>query len=329
MISHACCSRITNTIAFLACCIVAGVAHAADSSYPSRPIRFVVPFSPGGGSDAIARIFAPRLSDAMGQNWVVDNRPGAAGNLASELVARANPDGYTVLLVLDTMLTANPSLYKMSFNVEKDLKPIVILAAGDQIIVVHPDVPTRTLKEFVALAKQKPGQLRHGSGGVGSSNHLAAELFKKVAGINVVHVPYKGAGPSLTALLGGEIQMNISSVASSIGYIKAGRLRALARTGTKRSKSMPELPTVAESGYPGFKALQWYGLAVPGATPKRIVERIRNASLEALRNPDVVAAMGRLGFEPEPSTIAGLAARIKKETATWAGVIKDARIRLR
>jgi tripartite-type tricarboxylate transporter receptor subunit TctC len=213
MTSRACRTRITNAIAFLVCCIVGGVAQAADSSYPSRPVRFVVPFSPGGGSDAIARMFAPRLSEAMGQNWVVDNRPGAAGNLASELVAHANPDGYTVLLVLDTMLTANPSLYKMSFNVEKDLRPFVILAAGDQIIVTHPNVPAKTLKEFVALAKQKPGQLRHGSGGVGSSNHLAAELFKKVSGINVVHIPYKGAGPSLTALLAGEIQMNISSVA--------------------------------------------------------------------------------------------------------------------
>ena len=329
MTSRACRTRITNAIAFLVCCIVGGVAQAADSSYPSRPIRFVVPFSPGGGSDAIARMFAPRLSEAMGQNWVVDNRPGAAGNLASELVAHANPDGYTVLLVLDTMLTANPSLYKMSFNVEKDLRPFVILAAGDQIIVTHPNVPAKTLKEFVALAKQKPGQLRHGSGGVGSSNHLAAELFKKVSGINVVHIPYKGAGPSLTALLAGEIQMNISSVASSIGYITAGRLRGLARTGTKRSKSLPELPTVAESGYPGFEALQWYGLAVPGATPKRVVERIREASLQAQKNPDVLSAMGRLGFEPEPSTIAGLAARIKKETAMWAGVIKDAGIRLR
>ncbi|MPZ47238.1 MAG: tripartite tricarboxylate transporter substrate binding protein [Betaproteobacteria bacterium] len=328
MTSRAVQSYIKYTIALLACCIVAGVAQAADSSYPSRPIRFVVPFAPGGGADATARIFAPRLSEAMGQNWIVDNRTGAGGNLASELVARANPDGYTVLLVLDTMLTANPSLYDMSFNVETDLQPIVILAATDQIIVVHPDVPAKTLQEFVALAKQKPGQLRHGSGGVGSSNHLAAELFKKVSGIDVVHVPYKGAGPSLTALLAGEIQMNISSPASSLAYIKAGRLRALARTGTKRSKSMPELPTVAESGYPGFKVLQWYGLAVPGATPKRIVERIHEASLEALKKPEVLAAMDRLGFEPEPSTIAGLAARIKKETAMWAGIIKDAGIRL-
>ena len=320
--------RTTITIGLLASCIAAGAAHPADSSYPTRPVRMVVPFAPGGGADATARIFAPKLSEAMGQNWIVDNRTGAGGNLAAELVARANPDGHTVLLVLDTMLTANPSLYDLSFNVAKDLHPVVILAATDQIVVVHPDVPARTLKEFVALAKQKPGQLRHGSGGVGSSNHLAAELLKKVSGIDVVHVPYKGAGPSLTGLLAGEIQMNVSSPASAIAFIQAGRLRALARTGSKRSKSMPDLPTVAESGYPGFQVLQWYGLAVPGATPQSIVVRIRDASVAALNSPDVLAAMNRLGFEPEPSTLDGMAARIKQETATWAAIIKDAGIRL-
>jgi tripartite-type tricarboxylate transporter receptor subunit TctC len=229
------------------------------------------------------------------------------------------------LLVLDTMLTANPTLYNTSF----ELQPIVILAATDQVVVINPDVPAKTLKEFVALAKRKPGQLRHGSGGVGSSNHLAAELLKKVTGIDVVHVPYKGAGPSLTALLSGEIQLNVSSTASSIGYIKSGRLRALASTGTKRSKARPDLPTVAESGYPGFQALQWYGLAVPGGTPKAVVERIRDASLEAQKDPNVLAGMARLGFEPEPSTVAGLVARLKKEKAQWAGIITEAGIKLR
>ena len=321
-------SCVTNAIAVLGFCIAAGVAQAADSAYPTRPVRLVVPFAPGGGVDATARIIAPKLSESMGQNWVVDNRTGAAGNIASEIVARANPDGQTVLLALDTQLSANPSLYDLPFNVEKDLQPVVILAATDQIVVVHPGVPAKTLKEFVALAKQKPGEFRHGSGGVGSSNHLAGELLKKVTGIDIVHVPYRGAGPSIAGILAGEIQMNISSPASTIGFIKAGRLRALARTGAKRTKSMPELPTVAESGYPGFEAIQWYGLVVPGATPKSIVARIRDESLKALQNPDVLAAMDRLGLEPEPTTLEGLVARIKKETATWAGIIKDAGIRL-
>jgi len=321
-------SCITNAIALLGFCIAAGVAQAADSAYPTRPVRLVVPFSPGGGVDATARIIAPKLSESMGQHWVVDNRAGAGGNLASEIVARANPDGHTVLLALDTQLTANPILYKLPFSVEKDLQPVVILAVSDQIVVVHPGVAAKTLKEFIALAKQKPGAFRHGSGGMGSSNHLAAELFKKVTGIDILHVPYKGAGPSIAAILAGDIQMNISSTASTIGFIKAGRLRALASTGAKRGKALPELPTVAESGYPGFEAIQWYALVVPGATPKSIVARIHKDSLKALQHADVQASMERLGLQQEPTTPEELVARIKKETATWAAIIKDAGIRL-
>ena len=321
-------SSITNAIALLGICVAAGVAHAADSAYPTRPVRLVVPFSPGGGVDATARIIAPKLSESMGQHWVVDNRAGAGGNLASEIVARANPDGHSVLLALDTMLTANPLLYKLPFDVQKDLQPVVILAVSDQILVVHPGVAAQTLKEFVALAKQKPGDFRHGSGGMASSNHLAAELFKKVAGIDIVHVPYKGAGPSITAILAGDIQMNISSTASTIGFIKAGRLRALASTGARRGNALPELPTIAESGYPGFEAIQWYALVVPGGTPKSIVARIHKDSVKALENAEVRASMERLGLQQDPSTPEALAARIKKETAKWSAIIKDAGIRI-
>lgn len=319
---------ITNAIALLGFCIAAGVAQAAESAYPTRPVRLVVPFAPGGGVDATARIIAPKLSESMGQNWVVDNRTGAAGNIASEIVARANPDGHTVLLALDTQLTANPNLYSLPFSVEKDLQPVVILAVSDQMVVVHPGVPARTLKEFVALVKGKPGVFRHGSAGVGSSNHLAAELFKKVTGIDMVHVPYKGAGPAIAAILAGEIQMNVSSTASTIGHIQAGRVRALASTGLKRSPSLPEVPTVAESGYPGFEAIQWYGLVVPGATPKSIVARIHKDSLKALQSADVRASMERLGLQQEPTTPEELVARIRKETAKWAAIIKEAGIRV-
>ena len=321
-------SCIANAIALLVFCIGAAVAQATDSAYPTRPVRLVVPFSPGGGVDTTARIVSPKLSQYMGQNWVVDNRTGAGGNIASEIVARANPDGQTVLLALDTQLTANPLLYKLPFSVEKDLQPVVILAASDQMVVINPKVPARTLQEFVALVKQKPGGFRHGSAGVGSSNHLAAELFKKVAGLDMVHVPYKGAGPAVAAVLSGEIQMNISSTASTIGYIKAGRLRALASTGSKRSKSLPDVPTVAESGYPGYEAMQWYALVVPAATPKSVVARIYKDSVKALQTADVQASMERLGLQQETSTPEGLVARIKKENAKWAGVIKDANIRL-
>lgn len=328
MLNRAYPSFLAPIVGLFGLCIVAGAIESAETAYPSRPIRLVVPFPPGGGVDATARIFAPKLSELMGQNWIVDNRTGAGGNLATEIVARANPDGHTVLLALDTQLTANPSLYKLSFDVEKDLQPVVILVVTDQFVVVHPSVPARTLKEFIALAKQKPGAFRHGSAGVGSSNHLAAELFKKVTGINVVHVPYKGAGPAIAAVLAGEIHMNVSSPASAIGFITSGKLRALARTGAKRGKLLPELPTVAESGYPGFDVIQWYAFVVPGATPKSVVTRIRNDSLKALKSAEVLAAMERLGFEPLITTPAELVARIRKERAMWAGIIKEAGIRV-
>jgi tripartite-type tricarboxylate transporter receptor subunit TctC len=321
-------SYVKSAIALFGLCIAAGVAQAADPAYPTRPVRMVVSFAPGGGVDASARIVAPKLSDSMGQFWVVDNRAGAAGNIASDIVARAIPDGQTVLVALDTQLTANPSLYKLPFSVEKDLKPVVILAVSDQAIVVNPKVPAKTLKDFIALAKQKPGALRHGSAGVGSSNHLAAELFKKVTGVNILHVPYKGAGPAAAAVLSGEIQMNVSSVASLIGFVKSGRLRALATTGLKRNKALPDVPTVAESGYPGFEAVQWYALVVPGKTPKYIVKRIYDDTVKALKSANVQATMDRLGMQQDLSTPEQLRARIRKELAQWSAIIKEAGIRL-
>jgi len=315
-----------SAVALFGLCITAGAVQAADS-YPNRPIRMVVSFAPGGGVDTSARIYAPKLNDSMGQFWVVDNRAGAAGNIASDIVARANPDGYTVLVALDTQLTANPSLYKLPFSVEKDLQPVVILAVSDQVLVVNDKLPVKTVKDLVALAKQKPGELRHGSAALGSSNHLAAELFKKTTGTNILHVPYKGAGPALAALLSGEIQMNISSTASTIGHIRAGRVRALATTGPKRGKATPDVPAVAET-YPGFEAIQWYALVVPGATPKSIVDRIYKDTVKAMDAPEVQAAMDKLGLSQDRSTPDQLRARIKKETAQWSGIIKEVGIKL-
>ena len=241
----------------------ASIAHGADS-YPIRPSRLLVPFAPGGGADALARIITPKLHEALGQPWVVDNRGGAAGNLAAETVARAAPDGYTVFLGFGTVLTVNPSLYKLPYSVEKDLQPVTTLATAQYILVLHPSVPAGTLKEFIAVAKQKPGAFNYASAGVGSPLHLAAELFKKRAGINMVHLAYKGGGPAAAAVLGGEAQVLFGSVASSMPQVKAGRLKALATTGLKRSKVAPELPTIAESGFPGFDVSSWYALLVPG-----------------------------------------------------------------
>lgn len=319
--------HMARTVALLAC-VTADAAIAAETAYPTRPIRLVVPFAPGGGVDIVSRILSPRLSDAMGRAWVVDNRGGAAGNLGSEIVARAQPDGYTVLAALNTQLTANPGLYNMPFSVEKDLQPVTMLVTAEHILVVNPGVPAKTFLEFIAYARQKPDALNYASAGVGSSIHLAAELLKARAGIQMSHLAYKGAGPAVTALLAGEAQVLTGTVASTIQFIQAGRLRALATTSAKRSKVLPELPTVAESGYPGFEADAWFALLVPAATPVTIVERLRNETLKAMQNPEVQTALARAGLDPATSTPAELATRIKRETATYSAVIKQAGIRV-
>lgn len=317
-------------IKWLSCIIAAGLAlsaAAAVENYPERPVRLLVPFAPGGGADALSRIITPKLHDALGQAWVVDNRGGAAGNIAAETVAKAAPDGYTALMGFNTVLTVNPSLYKLPYSVTRDLQPVTLLATAQYILVVHPGVAAATLKEFIALAKQKPGSLNYASAGVGSPLHLAAELFKKRAGITMVHLAYKGGGPAATAVLAGEAQVLFASVASSVPQVKAGRLKALATTGTKRSKVAPELPTIAESGFPGFEVSSWYALLVPARTPSAIVNRIRGAAMKAVELPDVQEAMARHGLDVETSTPQELAARIAAETAVWAGVIKEAGIR--
>ena len=300
---------------------------AESSAYPTRPIRLLVPFAPGGGADTLSRIITPKLHDALGQPWVVDNRGGAAGNIAAEIVARAAPDGHTVFMGFNTVLTVNPSLYKLSYSVAKDFQPVTLLATAQYILVLHPSVQAATLNEFIALAKRKPGSLNYSSAGVGSPLHLAAELFKKRAGISMVHLAYKGGGPAAAAVLAGEAQLLFGSVASSLPQVEAGRLRALATTGTKRAKVAPELPTIAESGFPGFDVSSWYALLVPAGTSPAIVNRIRGAAIKAVELPDVQEAMSRQGLDVETSTPQELAARIKSETAVWAGVIREAGIK--
>lgn len=307
---------------------VGNAALGAESSvYPTRPVRLLVPFAPGGGADTLSRIITPKLHDALGQSWVVDNRGGAAGNIAAEIVARAAPDGHTVFMGFSTVLTVNPSLYKLSYSVAKDFQPVTLLATAQYILVLHPGVQAATLNEFIALAKRKPGSLNYSSAGVGSPLHLAAELFKKRAGISMVHLAYKGGGPAAAAVLAGEAQLLFGSVASSLPQVKAGRLKALATTGTKRSKVAPELPTIAESGFPGFDVSSWYALLVPAGTLPAIVSRIRGAAIKAVELPDVQQAMSRQGLDVETSTPQALAARIKSETAVWAGVIREAGIK--
>jgi tripartite-type tricarboxylate transporter receptor subunit TctC len=307
--------------------VVALAGPALADSYPSRPIRLLVPFAPGGGADTLARIITPRLTEAMGQQWVVDNRAGAAGNIAAETVARAAPDGHTVFMGFSSVLTVNPSLYKLPFSVERDFQPVTELAGAQYLLVLHPSVPASSVKELIALAKQKPRSLNFASAAVGSPLHLAAELFQKRAGIQMVHVPYKGGGPAAAAVLAGEAQVLFGSVASSLPHVKAGRLKALATTGLTRSKVAPDLPTMAESGFPGFDVTTWYALLVPAGTPAEVVKRIHDETSKVLARPDVLQVMATQGLDAETSTPQALAARIRTETKTWTELIRSAGIR--
>jgi tripartite-type tricarboxylate transporter receptor subunit TctC len=296
--------------------------------YPNRSVRLLVPFSPGGGVDALARIMAPRLLELTGVVWVVDNRGGAGGNIAAETVARAAPDGYTVLMGFNTILTVNPGLYKLNYSVEKDLLPVSMLAHAQYILVVHPSVPATSLKDFIALAKSKPGQLNYASAGIGTAVHLAAELFKSRAGIDMVHLAYKGGGPAAAAVLAGEAQVIFASVASSVAQIKQGKLKGLATTGSQRSKVMPELPTVAESGYPGFDVGSWYALFLPAKTPSPILHKLQTAAHKVVAFDDVQLAMSRQGLEVDVSNAQRLRDKIKSETKVWTELIKSADIKL-
>jgi tripartite-type tricarboxylate transporter receptor subunit TctC len=320
-------SRVCVALGILFAALTLHEAGAAAAQYPARPVRLVVPFAAGGGADTLSRIIAPKLTDALGQSWVVDNRGGAAGNLAAEIVADAAPDGHTVFMGFSTVLTVNPSLYKLRWSVERSFQPVTLLATAQYILVIHPSVKAGSIKELIALAKAKPGALNYASAGVGSPLHLAAELFKKRAGVDMVHLPYKGGGPAAAAVLAGEAQVIFGSVASSMPHVKAGKLRALATTGAKRSKVAPDLPTIAESGFPGFDVSSWYAFLVPAKTPAAVVNRLRDEAIKAVALPDVQQAMARQGLEVETSTPQQLAQRIKAEAAVWAEVIKTAGIR--
>lgn len=297
-------------------------------SYPTKPIRFVLPFPPGGGTDALARIITPSLAERLGQPIVIDNRPGAAGNISADIVAKSAPDGYNLLMGFSTVLTTSKSLYaKLPFDPERDFAPITQLATAQYILVVHPSVPAKTIAEFIVLARAKPGTLNYASSGVGGPLHLSAELFKARAGIDLVHVAYKGGGPAATAVIAGEVQLIFGSVASSLQHIRSGRLRALAVTGSRRSPLAPELPTIAESGFPGFNVIAWDSLLAPKDTAHGIITRIYTEISHVLKSPEVRELINNIGYEPTGTTPAELAAIIRSESATWAKVIRDANIR--
>ena len=319
-------AALRNALALIALLIAPNHAHAAE--YPARPIRLVVPFPAGGGADTLARIVAPRLGEALGQQVVVDNRSAAAGNIATEIVAKAAPDGYTAMLTLNSVLTMNPSFYpNLPFNVETDLQPVTQLSSAQYMLLVHPSMGVSSVREFLDLAKAKPGALRYASAGVGSSTHLAAELLKWRAHVDLPHVPYKGATPALLATMMSETQIVFASVAAALQFVQAGKLKALAVTALKRSAAVPELPTLDESGVTGYNVISWHALLVTAKTPDAIVNKLHRYALTVARLPAVTDAMGRQGMDATTSGPFDLANLIKTETATWRGVIKAANIR--
>lgn len=321
--------RTVVIAAILALATTAVLAAQNPAGYPSRPIRWIVPFPPGGAADIVSRALALKLDESLGQQVVVDNRPGAAGNLGTEIASRAAPDGYTVVIVPATF-TSNPALSsKLAYDPQKSFAPISLVSSSALVLVVHPSLPVTSIRGLVALAKAKPGELNYASSGVGASAHLAAELFKSATGTNMLHVPYKGQPPAMVDLLSGQVQVMFPNIPVSLPHIKAGRLRALGVTTLTRSSLFPKLPTIAESGLPGFEVNQWSGLLAPAGTPAAIVQKLYEAVSAALKAPGVKAGLSAQGFEPVGSTPEEFAAYIGRETTKWTDVIRKAGIKAR
>ncbi|HKB63116.1 MAG TPA: tripartite tricarboxylate transporter substrate binding protein [Burkholderiales bacterium] len=299
-------------------------AAAAADAYPARPIRFVVAFPPGGGTDIIARSIAQKLAERLAQQVVVDNRPGAGGNIGTDIVAKSAPDGYTLLMGSAGPLAINASLFdKMPFDPIRDLAPVTLAASTPNVLVVHPSLKAATVNELIALAKARPGEINFASSGHGTPAHLAGELFNSMAGVKLVHVPYKGAAPALADLLGGQVQLMFSTMPPALPHVKDGKLRALAVTSSKRSRAMPELPTVDEVALPGFEANTWHGVVVPAGTPAAIVARLNREIVAILHLPEVVERLSGQGAEALGSTPEEFAAYIRSESVKWAKVVRD------
>lgn len=300
---------------------------AAGGDYPARPVRLLVPNPPGGGSDAVARILAQKLTERFSQQFVVDNRAGGGGIIANETVARANPDGYTLLLAFIGPVAISPALTRVPYDSVKDFAPVALTAAGQYMLVLHPSVPAKSLKDFVAYARANPGKINYASAGNGSPLHLAAELFKSRAGINMTHIAYKGGGPATAAILAGEVQAVFGSLTSAIPQVRAGKLTALGVTGAARSPLAPEFATIAELGFPGFEITSWYGVLAPARTAPVVVTRLNGALNEALRAKDVIDSLRRQGLDATGGTPEVFAAHIRSELAKWAKVVKDGNIK--
>jgi tripartite-type tricarboxylate transporter receptor subunit TctC len=314
--------RVAFAFAWALTMAVAGV-HAQD--YPSKPVRFLVGFAPGGGTDTLSRLVAPHLTTLWAQPVVVENRPGADGSIATELAARAAPDGYTIVIVTNAH-TITPFQRKLGYDPVKDFAPVTLMASTPNLLLVHPSLPVRSLEELVALAKRRPGELSFGSSGTGTSPYLAMELLKQMAGIDMVHVPYKGSGPAVLALLGGHLQLMFGSITSTLPHVQANRLRAIAVSSSSRLPAAPEVPTVAESGLPGFEARTWYGALAPARTPAQIVQKIATDIGAVLRQPDVAGFLAKSGFDPIASSPEEFVSIIRSDMDKWGKVIRGSKL---
>jgi tripartite-type tricarboxylate transporter receptor subunit TctC len=319
-------TRLACRVCLLTSAFCLGIACAQAQSYPAKPIRMLVGFSPGGGTDVAARIIGRKLTEMWGQQIVVDNRAGAGGLLAFEMAAKANPDGYT-LLATSPSFAIQPSIAgKLPYDPIRDFAPITQASAAPYVLVLHPGVAARSVKELIELAKATPGKLNYASGGIGSAQHLAAELFRLMAGIRIEHVPYKGA-VSVPDVIAGRVQLLFSGLPQSIAHIQAGRLRALGVTTPARSRAVPDVPTIAEAGVPGYDVTVWYGILATGRTPKAVVDKLNQGFVAALQSPDVRQQLTAMGLEPVGNPAAQFAATIRAEIAQWAKVVKQAGIR--
>ena len=305
-----------------------GIATANAQGYPARAVRLIVPFPPGGGTDTMARVISPKLSELLGQQVVPENRGGAGANIGAEAAAKSAPDGYTVMLATITNAIGASLYTRLNYDLVRDFATITQLATTPHILVVHPSVPVKSVKEFIALGKSRPGELAYSSSGAGSAAHLAGELFNSLTGVKTVHVPYKGGGPSMIALVGGEVSLAFATMPSAIGYVRAGRLRGVAVTTAQRSPSTPELPTIAETGIKGYEAGSWYGLSAPAGTSKDIVARLHAETMKVMGMPEVKERLFNAGFEIVTSNPEQFAAFTKSEIQKWGKLVRAANLKV-
>jgi tripartite-type tricarboxylate transporter receptor subunit TctC len=306
--------------------LVALLFYAAcwSQQFPSKPITMVVGFEPGGGTDTVARVVAKFLGDNIGQQVLVENRAGAGGNIAVDYVIKSPPDGYTIVLGNVGALTVNPHIMKLGYDPLRDLAPVTMAVVFPNIIVTNPRrMPAKNLAEFIKIAKEKPNTVTFGSSGVGGAGHLAGALLEDMAHVELVHVPYKGGGPAMRGLLGGEVDCYISTPVAALPHIKSGKVLAIASTGAKRSTALPDVPTIAESGYPGYEAVNWYAYLAPAATPRPVIDYLNRELGKVLRDPKAVALLDKQGVDPEPTSPEALAAYMKREYETWGKVVKQ------